>query len=61
MGIPREEKTLRASKGRFSSERLSEAFPPLVSRDMNSIATLKAQRSEKIQDQPSGIEIFNRD
>ena len=23
-------KTLRASKGQFSSERLSEAFPPLV-------------------------------
>ena len=30
MGIPREEKPLRASKGQFSSERLSEAFPPLV-------------------------------
>ena len=29
VGIPREEKTLRASQG-FSSERLSEAFPPLV-------------------------------
>ena len=31
VGIPREEKNpLRASKGQFSSERLSEAFPPLV-------------------------------
>ena len=31
MGIPTEEKkTLRASKGQFSSESLSEAFPPLV-------------------------------
>ena len=30
VGIPGEEKTLRASKGQFSSERLLEAFPPLV-------------------------------
>ena len=30
VGILGEEKTLRASKGQFSSERLSEAFPPLV-------------------------------
>ena len=30
VGIPREEKPLRASKGQLSSERLSEAFPLLV-------------------------------
>ena len=30
VGIPREEKTLKASKGQFSSESLSEAFAPLV-------------------------------
>ena len=30
VGLSREEKALRASKGQFSSERLSEGFPPLV-------------------------------
>ena len=30
LGIPREERPLRASSGQFSSERLSEGFLPLV-------------------------------
>ena len=30
VGIPREERTPKASKGQFSSERLLEDFPPLV-------------------------------